>query len=49
MRARGLDTLAEGFGEFFCSGTMADKLFAHLMPNTDELVRPLVSYLGRPA
>ena len=32
---RKLDTLAEGMGEFFWGGTMADKLLAHLMTDTD--------------
>ena len=42
---RKLDTLAEGLGEFFWGGTMAGKLFAHLMTDTDEFGRPLVSDL----
>ena len=32
-------------GEFFWGGTMAGKLFAHLMTDTDEFGRPLVSDL----
>ena len=42
---RKLDTLADGLGEFFWGGTMAGKLFAHLMTDTDEFGRPLVSDL----
>ena len=44
---RKLDTLADGLGEFFWGGTMAGKLFAHLMMDTDEFGRPLVSDLDQ--
>ena len=42
---RKLDTLAEGVAQFFWGGTMAVELFAHLMTDTDEVGRPLVSGL----
>ena len=42
---RKLDTLAGGLGEFFWGGTMAGKLFAHMVADVAEYGRPITNDL----